>query len=307
MSRLWIYLRLIHILVDLLGLYIAFLLAYFTRVGWIFSTDFSFMPFAVVAILSVVIWVGFLILAKYYRIPPRSGERVIFDIILAFLGGILAIGILIVTYFFKSELFFSRFLNIYALGFGFVWLMISQFVFRKLLASLKKQEKQVYKTLIVGANRVAEKLITAIKNNPYAPYKIVGVIDPYGLYKDSNFKLQTSNKQKNFKPQTLEKGGSVPMLGKLDKLEVVCEREKITALIQCDAFEHTINLISFCEEKNIKFQFDPALRGIFEENLRIREVAGQTMISFVQRDYAGTKKLKFRFIDFILRQVFDID
>ncbi|MCF7830894.1 hypothetical protein K9M41_02780 [Candidatus Gracilibacteria bacterium] len=286
MSRLWIYLRLIHIIVDLLGLYASFVLAYFVRVGWIFSTDFPFAPFAWVATLSVIIWSGFLLLTKYYRIPPRSGQRVAFDIFLALLGGALGIGILIVTYFFKSELFFSRLLNIYAFGFGFIWLMISQFVFRRILASIKKQEKQVYRTLIVGANRVAEKIITAICKNPYAPYKIVGVIDPYGLAK----KVQGSQ-----------------IMGKLDKLETVCEREKITALIQCDAFEHTLNLISFCEEKNIKFQFDPALRGIFEENLRIREVAGQTMISFVQRDYTGSKKMKFCFIDFILRQVFDVD
>ncbi len=301
MSRLWIYLRLIHIFIDTLGLYVAFVLAYFTRVGWIFSTDFPFSLFGILSAVAVIVWMGFLILTKYYRVPPRSGERILFDIILAFLGGVLAIGLLIVTYFFPREILFSRLIGVYIFVFGFVWLMISQFVFRKLLASLKKQEKQVYKTLIVGANRVAEKLITAIGSNLYAPYKVVGVIDPYGLYKSPIFNLQSSKKEGS------DKKDSVLILGKLDKLETVCEREKITALIQCDAFEHTINLISFCEEKNIKFQFDPALRGIFEENLRIREVAGQTMISFVQRDYAGTKKLKFRFIDFILRQVFDID
>ena len=75
----------------------------------------------------------------------------------------------------------------------------------------------------MGANRVAEKLISAISKNLYAPYKIMGVIDPYGLAK----KVQGSQ-----------------ILGKLDKLETVCKREKITALIQCDAFEHTLNLIS---------------------------------------------------------------
>jgi hypothetical protein len=133
---------------------------------------------------------------------------------------------------------------------------------------------------------VTEKLIKNINKDKFAPYQIVGVIDPYGFYKNI-------------------KGSEI--LGKLDKLNTICEQRKITAIIQCDAFEHTLNIISLCDERDIKFQFDPALRGVFEENLRIREIAGQKIISFVQRDFAGIKKVKFKFIDWILNQVFDVD
>jgi FlaA1/EpsC-like NDP-sugar epimerase len=301
MSKNWIYWRIGHIIIDVLGVYGAFLLAYFARVGWIFSTDFPIALFALLSGGATVVWIGFLIFSKYYRIPPRSGGRKWFDFFLAVAGGLLAVGMLIVTYFFPREILFSRLIGLYIFLFGIVWLALTQWIFRSLLAWAKKQEKNIYRTLIVGANRVSEKLIQAIETNPYAPYKIIGVIDPYGLYKSSGFKLQTSN----YKLQKSEK--IIPLLGKLDKLESVCEEEGITALIQCDGFEHTLNLISFCDEKNIKFQFDPALRGIFEDNLRVREVAGVTMISFVQRDFSGRKKLKFRLIDWVLRQVFDVD
>ena len=88
----------------------------------------------------------------------------------------------------------------------------------------------------------------------------------------------------------------------------VCEKENVTAIIQCDAYEHTLNIISLCEEKNIKYQFDPALRGIYEKNLRIREVAGQTMISFVKRDFDSSKKRTvYALFDRVLKQVFDVD
>jgi FlaA1/EpsC-like NDP-sugar epimerase len=276
----------IHIVLDILGVYGSFLLAYGIRVGWIFSTDFSFESFALVSALSAFFWIGFLIVSRYYRIPPRSETKVLYDIIFPFLGGTIGVGLMIVTYFFQSELFFSRLINVYSIFFGVSFLFFSQFIFRFVIASHKKQNKNIYRTLIIGANRVAQKLIHAIDKNPYAPYRVVGVIDPYGLTKSL--------------PQTV-------ILGKLNTLEPVCKKEKITAIIQCDAFEHTINLISFCDEKNIKFQFDPALRGIFEENLRIREVAGQTMISFVQRNFTGTKKIRYRFIDWILQHVFDLD
>jgi FlaA1/EpsC-like NDP-sugar epimerase len=285
MSKNWIYLRIVHIGLDFLGVYVSFLLAYFLRVGWIFSTDFPFLPFAKIAFLATFFWIAFLTFAKYYRIPPRSGGRKYFDTTLVFVGGGVAIAFLLVFFFFK-ETFFSRLINTYTFVLGSSFLLFSQFVFRKLLARLKKSGKKIYRTLVVGANRVAERLIEAIEKNPYAPYKIIGVIDPYGLSKTIKYSK---------------------ILGKLDKLEMLCDREKITAIIQCDAFEHTLNLISLCIEKDIKFQFDPALRGIFEENLRIREVAGINLISFAKRDFSGTKKLRYKFIDFLLRQIFDVD
>jgi len=286
MSKTWIYVRVTQIILDVIGVYASFLLAYLFRVGFIFSSDFSFTLFAAMSAAATFLWSGFMIFAKYYRIPPRSGKRMFFDITLIFIGGAIANGFLIVSYFFPQEILFSRLISVYSFLFGCSFLLLSQFLFRKILASFKKKEKKVYRTLIIGANRVTEKLIKAITNDAYAPYKIIGVIDPYGL--ESQIK------------------GSV-ILGKLDKLETVSKQEGITAIIQCDAFEHTLNIISFCDEKNIKFQFDPALRGIFEDNLRIRETAGINLLSFVQRDYSGAKKLRFKFIDSVLRQVFDID
>lgn len=273
-------------MVDFFLLLVAFLLAYGITVGFIFSTDFDFWSYARYSFLACMFWIGFLLLTKYYRIPPRSGKRFLFDVLLVFLGAGVGISFLLVIFFF-NEVYFSRQINVLILVFGISFLLVSQFIFRKVLASLKKREKSVYRTLVVGANRVAEQLIKAIESNSYAPYKIIGVIDPYGICK----KVE----------------GSV-ILGKLDKLEMVCDQQKVTAIIQCDAFEHTLNLISLCEERNIKFQFDPALRGVFERNLRIREVAGQTMISFVKRDFKSKRKTFFyRVVDSVLRQVFDID
>lgn len=280
-------LRIYQMIIDFFLIYAANLTAYFLRVGFIFSSDFPFYLFASLAFLSSSAWIGFLIFTKYYRIPPRSGQREWYDISLMIVGGAISVGFLIVSYFFPREILFSRLIGVYVFLFGCLFLLISRWVFLWILEQRKKNEKKVYRTLIIGANRVAEKIIEAIQTDKYAPYKIIGVIDPYGMTKE----IKNST-----------------VLGKLDKLEIICEKENITCLIQCDAFEHTLNLISLCDEKNIKFQFDPALRGIFEKNLRIREVAGVTMISFVKRDFSQENKKKiYRSADWILRQVFDVD
>ncbi len=287
MLKYWVRLRAIQILVDTIGIYGSCLLAYFVRVGFIFSSDFPFSMYALLSGLATFTWLSFLIFTKYYRVPPRSGTREWFDLALIFVGGAIAVGFMIVTYFFPREILFSRWIGVYILLFGSGFLIISQSIFRQILMMQKKNEKRIYRTLVIGANRFSEQMIEAIEINDYAPYKIIGVIDPYGMTK----------KMKN-----------ATILGKLDKLETVCENEKISSIIQCDAFEHTLNMISLCEEKDIKYQFGPALRGIFEKNLRIREVAGVTLISFVRRDFEGKhKQVMYRVGDWVLRQVFDVD
>lgn len=286
MFKKWIYTRVLQIITDFVGLYATASLVYFWRVGWVFSSDFPFSVFALVSFLTSGIWILFLLFTKYYRIPPRSGSRSWYEIALILIGGIIAVGLMIVSYFFPREILFSRLIGVGIFVLGAIWLVMTRAFFRSILARYKQSKKLSYKTLIIGANRVSEKLIKTINKDAFAPYTIHGVIDPYGISKGI-------------------KGAKI--LGKLDKLNTICEQEDITAIIQCDAFEHTLNIISLCNERNIKFQFDPALRGVFEENLRIREIAGQKMISFVQRDFAGIKKVKFKCIDWILNQVFDVD
>ena len=96
-------------------------------------------------------------------------------------------------------------------------------------------------------------------------------------------------------------------MGKLNALEEICEEKKIKSIIQCDSFEHTINLISLCQEKNIKFQFTPSLRGIAHEQLRIRSIGKELVISFVERPENHKQQKLFSALDWSLRHIFDTD
>jgi len=210
MLKYWVFWRLAHIALDFVLVYTAFLLAYFVRVGWIFTTDFNFGAYALMAIVGTFVWVSFLAFARYYRIPPRSGGKEWFDLVLILVGGGVANGLLIVTYFFSDATVFSRLISVYAFVFGAAFLGFSQLGFRGCIMWLKKRQKQSYRLLIIGANRISEQFIDKIKHNPYALYKVVGVIDPYGL-------------KKNIKDSQV--------LGKLDKLERVCEEYKVNSIL----------------------------------------------------------------------------
>src|SRR6056297_548707 len=108
MLKYWLLCRSLHIACDFVFVYAAFLLAYFLRVGWIFSTDFNFTMFALMSAFGAALWILFLAFARYYRIPPRSGSKEWYDLVLVLIGGIIANGVLIVLYFFPQEILFSR-------------------------------------------------------------------------------------------------------------------------------------------------------------------------------------------------------
>ena len=148
------------------------------------------------------------------------------------MGGIVAVATLILIYYFQRELLPSRLITLYILVFGVFCLFVSGFLFRFVLRWQKEKKIRTYRTLVIGANPVAEKFVSQIKNSPYDLHHVIGVIDPYGVYK----KIDGSE-----------------ILGKLDKLGVVCEKYKINSILQCDAYEQAINIISFCDEKNIKY------------------------------------------------------
>lgn len=287
MFRTLIYLRFGNIFLDFLLINLAFSLAYFVRVGWIFSTDFEYMPYALTSLGASIFWLFFLLFARYYKIPPRYGKKQIYNIILSGLGGILSVATLILIYYFQRELLPSRLITLYILIFGTFFLTLSSALFRALLRWQKQRSILTYRTLIIGANPVSEKMIDRIKNNPYALHQIIGVVDPYGVYKS----IEGSE-----------------ILGKLDKLEVLCQTHNINCILQCDAYEQALSIIAFCEDKNVKYEALINLRGIMEENVRLRNIADKTVLSYVDRNFeSSTKKHRYRIFDAVLHQVFDID
>ena len=275
-------------MLDLGLIYLSFLGAYWGRIGGFVSTDFPFWPYAQISLIAALVWWGVLLLSTYYRIPPRTGVRAWYDFGSILLGALAGISTLVLIYFFQRELFFSRLVNVYVLVLGLGGLWGSRALFLLWLKQAKKQGKALYKTLIIGANHVSQRLIRSIDEDPYTPYQVIGVIDPYGF--------------------TEPGWGSVPLLGKLDRLQDLIESERATALIQCDAFEHTLNLIAICKKYQLKFHFEPALRGVYDQNLRLRMVAGQILVSYVERDFPRKIKTRYyQFVDWVLRHVFDID
>lgn len=240
------------LLTDLLIFVGSYVLAYFLRVGFIFSSDFPFDRFLLVAGMVAPVWLAGLIGTRMFALMRRQlSVRSLAYIVFA---GVLGAALFSLTYYFLYGAFFSRMLLILALAFsiGFTW--IWHLGFGALSRTLMRGEKPAYPTLIVGGTREAADLIRLLNANK-SPLTPVAVLDGKGL-KDPTFE-------------------GVHVAGKLNKLEDTLTKHGITHLIQCSDLEQSINLLSACRSHGITYMLLPSVLGIVERDERMESVEGR--------------------------------
>lgn len=235
---------------DLLLFVIAYALAYFLRVGWIFSSDFSFGPYIGVVVLVAPPWLLVLLSTRAFSLTrPQGNLRGLLALLYA---NIIGASLFALTYYFLYGLFFSRLLLIIALLLSTILLLLWHLLFgwaeRRIL-----WKQTAFPTLIVGVTRESKELIAQLarRRNPLRP---VAVLDGRG----------TSEKDI----------AGVPVLGKLDKLEETLLSRRITHLIQCSDLEQSLNLLSACRGHGITYVLLPSVLGVIERDERVESLEG---------------------------------
>lgn len=251
------------LLSDVLLFITSYVLAYFVRVGWIFSSDFPFTPYLSIVTLVAIPWMIVLLTTRSFSITrPQRSLRNLGYIAYACLVGtaIFALG-----YYFLFGLFFSRTLLLYALIASTLIISLWHIAFEKVLRHVLRMDPPVFRALIIGVNRESAALIKLMnqKKNPLTP---VAILDGTGT------------------KETAIDG--VPVLGKLNKLEETLVNEKITHLIQCSDMEQSINLLSACRNRNISYMVLPSVFGIVERDERVESLEGKPVTSVSSRKSA---------------------
>ncbi len=244
---LWIWL-----LSDLALFIASFVLAYFLRVGFIFSSDFPFKQFLSIAALAAIPWLVMLILLRTFSLMRRQQSLRVGAYLLV--SAIVATSLFALSYFFIFGLFFSRLLLIYALALSWVLPWAWHMAWEQIMRAWLRIGTPMYPTLIIGATREAAHLIRLLQSqkSPLAP---VAILDGRGT-----------------KETSLE---GVPVAGKLHKLDETIEKLRITHLIQCSDLEQSINLLSACRAKGITYLLLPSVLGIIEGDEKIESLEGQ--------------------------------
>jgi len=241
----------IWLLTDVLLFMATYALAYFIRVGWIFSTDFPFSTYMVSVSLSAPVWLIVLATTRTFGLSRnqtslRNGAYITY-------AGFVGTALVTLTYYFAFTAFFSRMLLIIAwvLHTGTTWAW--HITFDNWKRRMLRKFPPAFPTLIVGVTRESRALIADMQQHKNA-LTPVAVIDGYGV-KDTDIR-------------------GVPVRGKLNKIEDVLREKRVTHLIQCAELEQSMNLLGICRQHGIHYMLLPSVLGIVERDERIETLAG---------------------------------
>ncbi len=251
MNKQLIKLKILQIVVDGILILGAFALAYFLRIGFIFSTDFPFDQYMIIALITMPITLIFMFFARTYKLTQqiksvRHMQRIAFV-------AIENVAVFMVLYYFAYHNFFSRLIlvNIFLLTFLFVYFWHR--IFRWIMQKSAEKEIGVYRTLIIGANRPAEEIIKHLLKHK-SHIKPVAIIDAFGSGKSVI--------------------AGIPVVGKMNMFEKAIAQHGIDHILQVDHLEQTLNIINYALQNNIKYTMPPELLGIFQGHQSIEEIEG---------------------------------
>lgn len=246
-----------------IALFIAvFCLAYFLRVGWIFSTDFPFGNFLTAVLTVAPLWLLVLATTRTYALT-RSQATVRNAAYITY-SALVGVALFTLVYYFQYEQFFSRMLLIMAFVFSAAGIWAWHVVYSMLLRRILRRDPAQFPTLVIGVTRESARLIRKLNESNH-PLKPVAILDGKGS-KESEVE-------------------GVPVRGKLNKLEEIMESERITHLIQCSDLEQSLNLLSACRLRGCTYLLLPSVLGIVERDERVDTLEGQpvTIVSPKER------------------------
>lgn len=242
----------IWLLSDLVLFTASYALAYFMRVGWIFSSDFPFSQFILIVALIAPLWLMVLITTRTFALTRNQTNLRNFAYIIY--ACVVGVAFFTIGYYFWFEAFFSRLLLVGAFMASAIVISTWHVFYQQILRHLLRRNPPRFPTLIIGVTRESKRLIELLEKGKN-PLKPVAILDGRGTSEKEVF--------------------GVPVKGKLNKLEEVLQGDHITHLIQCSDLEQSLNLLSACRKRNITYVLLPSVLGIVERDERVESLEGQ--------------------------------
>lgn len=249
-------LLIIWLVTDLIVFVKSFMLAYFIKVGWIFSTDLPMQQFMTAVAIASLPWLLALATTRTFALTRSQGT--IRNLTYIVYASVMGTAFVTLTHYFLFDTLFSRMLLVQATVIliitTFVWHVIFEWILRM---SLSKTPPS-FPTLVVGLTRESRLMIKTLKANK-SPLCPVGLIVPEG----------TSERDVE----------GVPVLGKLPKLEESLKKLGITHLIQASDLEQSLNILGMCRTHGLQYLLLPSVLGMIERDQRIESLEGMPVIS----------------------------
>jgi FlaA1/EpsC-like NDP-sugar epimerase len=255
MKKSLIQLKIFQVIIDGLLILSAFALAYFLRIGFFFSSEFSFQNYFTIALITMPFTLLFMFFIRAYKMSQivwsfRHFQRLTFV-------SLENVFLFMILYYFTYREFFSRLILIYVFLLTIVFIYAWHLLFRWILQKASSKEIGVYRTLVIGTNRPAEEIIRLLIHEK-SHIKPVAAINAHG----GNKKMIHG----------------IPVTGKMNVFEKTIAEHEIDIILQVDHVEQSLNVINYALANNIKYMMPPELLGIFQGHQMIEEVEGMPFL-----------------------------
>jgi FlaA1/EpsC-like NDP-sugar epimerase len=231
-------------------------LAYFLRVGLIFSTDFPIDLYLRTVLAVAPLWLATLMALGVFELTAiQSSLR---NVLHMFAGAIIGLAFFALAYYFTNNRFFSRKLLVYSGVLSFIFPLIWHLAFDQWQRRIYRKLPAAFPLLMIGINRETERFIKLLEERQ-SPFRPVAILDPQG--------------------SAVKDVAGVPVLGKLNKLEETVKALKPTHLVQCSNLEHTINLMSVCRQHGMTYLLLPSVLGVVGAEETVESIEGQNVIA----------------------------
>jgi exopolysaccharide biosynthesis polyprenyl glycosylphosphotransferase len=169
-----------QVALDVLAIAAAFYVTY----RWRFAQDIAgrYVPpslltgAAMLGLLLLPILVAFRSARLYDLHRAISWVDQAFKVLSAFSVGTI-IGVALNTIVLRDRFLYSSLILAYGWGLGIVWITVERFLYRELLAWLRKWGYDRQRVLVVGAGEVGQGILKQIRKSPRLGYQVVGVLD----------------------------------------------------------------------------------------------------------------------------------
>lgn len=242
------------LLTDLLLFVATYILAYFLRVGPILSTDFPFDHFFIITVIISPVFLLVLLTTRTFALT-RNQNTMRNAAYIAY-SCLVGTALFTLTYYFTFTAFFSRLLLLYAFTGSAIVIGIWHMLYQRVQRNILRRNPPTFPTLIVGVTRESQQLIELLKRKKH-PLVPVAILDGRGVSEKCVC--------------------GVSVRGKLNMLEEILQKERITHLIQCAEIEQSLNLLSACRRRSITYMLLPSVLGIIEGDERIESLEGHPL------------------------------
>lgn len=250
----------LQIILDLIMVVIALIMAYWFRFMDYEGSYLNFESYIPTLILLVPMNYFLYYLLGLYE--PRRRKNLSMEIIKIIKANFLSMMVLFSLFYLIKEMNYSRQVIVLFVIFTSILTTLERVLLRLFLNNIRKQGYNKKHVLIIGAERMARRLMTKLKNNSYLGYDLVGIVD-------DNTTVGKSV-------------GETKIIGAISELETIIKDRQIDEIfitISALNYDKFNQIIKTCEKSGVRTQIVPDYARFIPAKPEIDEIDGIPLIN----------------------------